>query len=182
MAVIVSMLRGVNVGGHNKIKMEALRQLYNSLGLTEAQSYIQSGNVVFKTNEKDLSRLASRIENAIEEGFGFRPDVILRTHQELNEVILKNPFPLQAATNPNKLLVNFLAGDPAADALEKLLAIRTDPDVMNLHGKELFIYFPNGMGNSKLPSGRINKVVGTPMTGRNWNSVLKLAEMALSLE
>ena len=89
MAVVVSMLRGVNVGGHNKIKMEALRQLSDSLGLKGAQSYIQSGNVVFKTKEKNLSRLASRIVNAIEQGFGFRPNVILRTHNELNEVIRK---------------------------------------------------------------------------------------------
>ncbi len=135
-----------------------------------------------KTNETNLPRIASKIENAIEQGFGFRPDVILRTSNELNDVIQRNPFAAQKDVDPSKLLVNFLASDPAPDVREKLLAIQTSPDVMYPIGRELFIYFANGMGNSKLPTARISKVVGTPMTGRNWTSVLKLAEMASPLE
>ncbi len=79
MAVIISMLRGVNVGGHNKMKMDALRALYESLKLRDAQTYVQSGNVIFRTDERDMARLAKRIEDGIERKFGFRPDVILRT-------------------------------------------------------------------------------------------------------
>jgi uncharacterized protein (DUF1697 family) len=81
MTVIISMLRGVNVGGHNKVKMDALRALYESMKLREAQTYVQSGNVIFRTDERDIARLAKRIEDGIERKLGFRPDVILRTQQ-----------------------------------------------------------------------------------------------------
>src|SRR5436853_7196568 len=85
MTVIISMLRGVNVGGHNKIKMDALRDLYESLKLRGAQTFIQSGNVVFSTSETDLGRLAERIGKGIERRFGFRPEVVVRTSSELKE-------------------------------------------------------------------------------------------------
>src|SRR5882762_1096236 len=91
MGVIISMLRGVNVGGHNKIKMEALRELYQSLKLRDAQTYVQSGNVIFRTDERDPTLLNKRIQNGIERKFGFRPDVILRMAAEMREVIARNP-------------------------------------------------------------------------------------------
>src|SRR5439155_2442145 len=92
MLVVISMLRGVNVGGHHLIKMDALRALYESLGLQDPQTYVQSGNVIFKTKEPDLARLAQQIENEIERRFSFRPGVILRTSSDLRDVIKKNPF------------------------------------------------------------------------------------------
>src|SRR5260370_37898439 len=102
MTVIISMLRGVNVGGHNKIKMEALRALYESLRLRDAQTYVQSGNVIFRTDERDVSRLAKRIEDGIERQFGFRPNVILRTAAEVEEVIARNPFAKRRGIWPSK--------------------------------------------------------------------------------
>src|ERR1700704_894959 len=92
MAVIISMLRGVNVGGHNMIKMDALRALYESLGLRDAQTYVQSGNVVFRTQGRDLALIWKKIENGIERTFGFRPSVIVRTDSEMRDVIARNPF------------------------------------------------------------------------------------------
>src|SRR5260370_41923960 len=92
MTVIISMLRGVNVGGHNKIKMEALRALYESLKLRGAQTYVQCGNVIFRTDERDMSRLTKRIEDGIERKFGFRPDVILRTASEMRDVVSRCAF------------------------------------------------------------------------------------------
>ena len=100
MTVVISMLRGVNVGGHNKIKMDALRDLYESLGLRDAQTYVQSGNVVFRTDAKDLAALAKRIEDAIERKFGFRPGVILRTTSDLRDVIARNPFAKRRESTP----------------------------------------------------------------------------------
>ena len=182
MAVIVSMLRGVNVGGHNKIKMEALRLLYESLGLRDAQSYVQSGNVVFRTKERDLSALAKRIENAIERGFGFRPTVILRTSSELRDVIARNPFATRRDIEPNKLLVTFLASDPGADARALALNNRTEPEELRLDGREAYIYFPNGMARPKLSWPAIERVLKTSGTGRNWNTVNKLLEIAEKLE
>lgn len=182
MAAIVSMLRAVNVGGHNKIKMDALRALYESLKLRDAQTYVQSGNVVFKTDERDLPRLTKKIENAIEQSFGFRPDVVLRTSSELREVMAKNPFAKRRDIEPGKLQVHFLAGDPGAEARANVLKIKADPEELHIYGRELYIYFLNGMGKSKLSWAAVNKALKTPGTARNWNTVTKLLEMAESLE
>ncbi len=111
MPVVVSMLRGVNVVGRNKIDMPALRALYQRLGLRNPQTYIQSGNVVFATEETDLKPLATRIESAIEKKFGFRPAVVLRTAAELRDAIARNPFASRAGILPNRLIVFFLAAD-----------------------------------------------------------------------
>src|SRR5690242_1602 len=92
MPVMISMLRGVNVGPHNRIKMDALREMYESLKLEDPRTYVQSGNVIFRTNEKDLVKLASKIQKAIEKTFGCCPAVVLRTRGELKKVIVANPF------------------------------------------------------------------------------------------
>src|ERR1700730_13456913 len=182
MTVVISMLRGVNVGGHNKIKMEALRALYESMKLREAQTYVQSGNVIFRTDERDIARLAERIEDEIERKFGFRPNVILRTAAEMREVIARNPFAKRRGIEPSKLLVSFLASDPGAEAREKILQIKCDPEELRIEGREVYIYFPNGIGRSKLPWARLDKMLKTPGTGRNWNSVTKMLAMAEKLE
>src|SRR5437762_13357712 len=105
MTVIISMLRGVNVGGHNNIKMDALRALYESLKLRAPQTYVQSGNVIFKTDERDIARLAKRIEDGIERKFGFRPDVVLRTAAEMKDVVARNPFAKRRGIEPGKLQI-----------------------------------------------------------------------------
>ena len=182
MTVMISMLRGVNVGGHNKIKMDALRALYEFLKLRDAQTYVQSGNVIFSTDERDISRLAKRIEDGIERKFGFRPNVILRTAAEMKDVIARNPFGKRRGIEPGKLLVSFLASDPGEEARKKLRQMKFDPEELWVEGREVYIYFPNGMGRSKLPWAGLNKMLKTPATGRNWNSVTKMLEMAEKLE
>jgi uncharacterized protein (DUF1697 family) len=182
MAVIISMLRGVNVGGHNKIKMDALRALYESLKLRDAQTYVQSGNVIFRTDERDMTRLARRIEDGIEKKFGFRPDVILRTTAEMRGVVAKNPFANRRGIEPGKLLVSFLASDPGEEGREKVRQMKCDPEELRIEGREVYIYFPNGMGRSKLPWAGLDKILKTPATGRNSNSVTKMLEMAEKLE
>src|SRR5690349_25011777 len=106
MTVAVSMLRGINVGGHKSIKMEALRAMYESLGLRDAQTYVQSGNVVFRTAARDPAPLAKRIESKIEQTFAFRPGVLIRTSSELREVIRRNPFAKRQGIEPCKLMVS----------------------------------------------------------------------------
>jgi len=182
MAVIISMLRGVNVGGHNKIKMEALRALYESLKLRDAQTYLQSGNVIFWTDERDLAGLAKRIEDGIERKFGFRPDVILRTAAEMKEVVARNPFAKRRGIEPGKLLASFLASDPGEEARENVRQMKCDPEELRIEGRELYIYFPNGMGRSKLSLAKLEKTLKTAGTGRNWNSVTKMLEMAEKME
>ena len=175
------MLRGVNLG-HRRVKMEALRALYKSLKLRDAQTYVQSGNVIFKTQEKDLVRLAKRIEGGIEKKFGFQSDVVVRTVVELRDVVARNPFAKRRGIEPGKLLVTFLAGDPGEEAREKVRGIKAEPDELRIDGLEAYIYFPNGMGRPTLSWATIPKILKVSGTGRNWNSVTKMLEMAESME
>ncbi len=162
--------------------MEDLRTLCASLKLQNAQTYVQSGNVVFRTRETDLPLLARRLEDAIERTFGFRSDVILRTGAELKDVIARNPFAGRNGIEPNKLLVTFLAGDPGDEARAKVRAIRTNAEELWIDGRELYIYYPDGMGRSRLTLTVIDRALKTSGTGRNWNSVTKLLELAEKLE
>ena len=182
MPAVICLLRGVNVGGHGKIKMDVLRALCESVGLESPQTYIQSGNVVFKTKERNLKQLARKLGDAIEGKAGFRPDIILRTAAELAETLAKNPFAKRRDLNPAKLLITFLAEEPSTAALKELAEIKTDPEEMKIKGHEVFIYFPDGMGRSKFPWPRVGKILGSTGTGRNWNTANKLLEMAKKLE
>ena len=181
MNVIICMLRGVNVGGHNQMKMDALRALCESVGLCDPETYVQSGNIIFRTEERNLVLLARRIENAIEKRFGFRPEVILRTSSDPRQVIARNPFAKRRGTDPSKLQVTFFAKDPDPDVRDEILRIKADPEELHIEGRELYIYFPNGMGRSKL-APVIGKTVKKSGTARNWNTVTKLLEMAQRLE
>ena len=182
MPVLISMLRGVNVGGHNKLKMEALRALCESLKFEDARTYVQSGNIVFQTKEKNSPVLAAKIQNAIESGFGFRPQVILRTVDELRQVIAASPFAGRRDLEPGKLLVTFLASAPDPEARAKLLGLKDHPEEIYVQGREMYIYFPNGAGKSKLPWSSLEKLLKTTGTARNWNSVTKILAMAEEME
>ena len=182
MAVIICMLRGVNLGAHNRIKMEALRALCESLKLRDAQTYVQSGNLLFRTGEKDAAKLQKRIADAIEKKFGFRCDVITRTTAELKEAIARNPFGKRRGIEPNKLLVTFLAEDPGQEAREKVRALHTDPEEVRIDGREMYIYYPNGMARPKVSGATLERILKVSGTGRNWNSVTKMLEMAEKME
>lgn len=176
--VVVSMLRGVNLGPHRRIKMDALRNLYESLGFKDPQTYVQSGNVLFKTSERSVASLVRRIEAGIEQAFGFHADVILRTATEMQSVIARNPFGSRSGIEPGKLLVTFLSGDPTPEARAKLAEIKCDPEELRIDGRELYVYYPNGMGRSKLSPAVIERALRISGTARNWNSVTKMLEMA----
>jgi len=182
MPVLISMLRGVNVGPHNRIKMDALRTVYESLKLEDVRTYVQSGNVIFRAKEKNLASLAKKIEKAIEGKFGFRCDVILRTTNELRKAIAASPFASRRDVEPGKLLITFLVADPGADAHSALLAFKAHAEEMHLKGRELYIYFPNGAGKSKLPWSSIAKLLKTTGTARNLNSTIKMLEIAEAIE
>ena len=182
MPVLISMLRAVNVGGHAKIKMDALRALYASLKFENPQTYLQSGNVIFKTSERNLDAISKRIQSAIEKKFKCSTDIILRTTDDFRTVVKKNPFAKRTGIEPGKLNVFFLAADPGNEARKALLDQRFAPEELHAIGRELYIYFPKGMGQSKLPFPRIYKLLQTPGTGRNWNSVTNMLEIAEQLE
>ena len=182
MPVFISMLRGVNLGAHNRIKMDALRALYRSLNLQDPRTYVQSGNVIFRTKEKNASRLSKQIQAAIERTFKCNSEVILRTPDEFRKVVASNPFSGRPEIEPGKLLVTFLSGEPPASAQQTLEVFKRHPEEIHLLGRELYIYFPNGAGRSKLPWASLAKQMKVQGTARNWNSVLKMLEIAEELE
>ena len=182
MPVLISMLRGVNVGPHNRIKMDALRALYESLKFEDPRTYVQSGNVIFRTKEKNSPALAKKIQQAIERTFKCSPQVILRTTDELKKAIDASPFAGRDNLEPGKILVTFLAAEPGPQARNTLLSLRSYPEEIHLKGRELFIYFPDGAGKSKLPWSRVEKLFQTTGTARNWNSVMNMLAIAQELE
>lgn len=182
MKVVISLLRGVNLGGHHKIKMSDLCELYGSLGHCDARSHINSGNVVFRTSEHDLAAVVKKLESAIEKKCGFHADVVVRTTTELRDVIRRNPFGKRKDIDPGKLLITFLPKKPAEDISEQIRSLKPDPEEMHLDGREIYTYFPDGVGRSKLFSGLSGKLLKNEGTSRNWNTVLKLLAIAEELE
>ena len=181
MPAIVALLRGVNVGGHNKIAMEELRTICSSLDLADPRTYVQSGNVVFGCPKSSLPKLAARIESAIEKRLGFHSAVVLRTTSDLRQIVARNPFAKRSGIEPGKLVVFFLAEPLDADARKRVLAINVGSEEIQPAERELYIYFPDGQGRSKLPPV-LDRTLKTTATARNWNTVLKLLEMAEELE
>jgi uncharacterized protein (DUF1697 family) len=177
MPVMIALLRGINLAGHHKIKMDELRALCKTLNLRDTQTYIQSGNVVFRTDEKDTVRLAKRIEDAIERKFGFRAGVVLRTSEEVKDLIARSPFGARKGLDPAKLTVTFLACDLAKETCDEVLGLKADAEEIKLGRRELYIYFPDGMGRSKL-TAVLDRTLKKAGTVRNWNTVMKLLEMA----
>lgn len=182
MPVLISMLRGVNLGPHNRIKMDTLRSLYESLGLEDSRTYVQSGNVIFRTKEKNLVSLAKKIQDAIEKKCECRPEVILRTTAEFRKAIAATPFADRPELEPGKILVTFLAAEPPKEAHANLVKFEEYPEELHLKGRELYIYFPNGAGKSKLPWSSVEKLFKVTGTARNWNSVTKMLAMAEEME
>jgi len=182
MPVLISMLRGVNLGSHNRIKMDALRALYESLKLQDPQTYVQSGNVIFRTKERNTSELARKIQSAIEKKLGCCPDVILRTTDEMRKAVAANPFPEKVKDEPGKVLVTFLAAEPPGEAAAKLAELKKYPEQLRVKGREMYIYFPNGAGKSKLPWSAVEKMLKVTGTARNWNSVQAMLAIAEEME
>jgi uncharacterized protein (DUF1697 family) len=170
-----ALLRGINVSGHNKLPMPALRALLEALGHEGVVTYIQSGNAVFRSAAKE-AKVVSDITDGIEQEFGFRVPVIVRTRAQLQKVVVENPF-LDAGADSSKLHVTFLAAKPSAAAIASLDPDRSPPDELTVRGREVFMLLPNGMGRTKLTIDYLEKRLETVATARNWNTVTKLLEL-----
>ena len=179
MPTVIALLRAVNLTRHNRMAMEDLRGVCGTIGLREVQTYIQSGNIVFTVTQKDVRDLPSRMAAAISERWGFRPEVILRTAAEMRSVVARNPFAGRPEVEPRKLLVGFLGSKPSNEARHKLLSVEA-PEQVRIDGRELYVYYPNGMARPRLSWAAIERILKTPATGRNWNTVVKLLAMAES--
>ncbi len=182
MPVLISLLRGINLAGRRKVKMEELRAIYAAQGFQDVQTYINSGNVIFKTGARDLLRLRQRLEDSIEEAFGFRSHVVLRTPADLRDVIARNPFAAKECLDPRRLAICFLAGELSTPTQRLLHTLDCKPEELHAHARELFIYYPNGMARPKLSLVAVEKIMKISGTSRNLNTVKKLLEMAEKLE
>ena len=175
MSTLIALLRGINVVGNNKLPMKELAALLTEMGLRDVQTYIQSGNVVFHTNAKNKTALAAKISAAIEAQHGFAPQVLLLDAEELREAMAGNPYP-EAESVPRTLHLFFLADAPQHPDLEALEALRTASERFMLAGKVFYLHAPEGFGRSGL-AANAERLLGVATTGRNWNTVCKLAEM-----
>jgi len=173
--VFVSMLRAVNVGGHSKIKMDELQAAYVALGLRNVRTLLQSGNVVFSSRLKDRAALAKRIMQEIERRFDLQIDVVIRTLDEIKKIVERGPA-LSPRADKSRLLVMFLAGVPDAQGAAALLKQHKGSEMIEVRGPEIYLYYPDGVGRSKLTTAFIENKVKTTGTARNWNTLTKLLE------
>lgn len=167
----IGLLRGVNVGGKNTVPMAQLRALVTSLGHSEVTTYIQSGNIVF-TSEKPVT--PKSLETAIATAVGVKIVVVLRTPAELKKIVKANPF---SKDDLSKVHVGFMAAKPPAAAVAQLDPEPFRPEEFVINGSELYLHLPNGMARSKLPA-YLDRRLKVPTTVRNWNTVMKLVELA----
>ncbi len=171
----IALFRGINVGGKNTLKMKDLVLLLEELGAASVRTYIQSGNVVFEY-PGDAEQLDQKISRAIQHHFGFAPQVLLLTLADLTAAMRNNPFP-EAEDNPKALHLGFLAHAPENPRLDDIERLKSPTEAFVLKGKVFYLYAPEGIGRSKLAAGS-ERLLGEPMTDRNWNTVRKLYDLA----
>lgn len=178
-ATHVALLRGINVGGKNRLAMGALVELFRALGCDEVRTYIQSGNVVFRATPERAASLADELIRGIEREHGLTVPVVLRTARELAGVLRANPFLDARGATPEEFLhVAFLAEAPGARALATLDPRRSPPDRFVVRGREIYFSCPNGMARTKLTNAYFDARLATTSTLRNWRTVRQLVELA----
>lgn len=174
MNTYISLLRGINVSGQKKIRMAELKSLYESLGLQNVQSYLQSGNVVFDSKEKNIDKIRESIEAQIESKYGFSVPVLVCTKGDFQRVIEEHPFAEEEAI---RVLVTFLYESPEKTKLQELNQYEDKVDKFTIGKQEIFLFCPGGYGRTKLSNNFFEKKLGLVATTRNWKSVNALYKM-----
>ena len=172
----VALLRGINVGGKNKLPMKDLVDVFVGAGCGDVRTYIQSGNVIFRTDPGTSAKLPGLITTQIEKRFGYQIPVVLRTTEQIGNVIVNNPF-LKAGVAEDELHVLFLADLPPARRVADLDPNRSPPDTFEVCGQEIYLRLPHGVAASKLTNPYFDSKLATTSTGRNWRTVTKLFAM-----
>jgi uncharacterized protein (DUF1697 family) len=178
MPAYVALLRGINVGGRNMIAMSDLRDLGATLGFTGVRTLLQSGNLIFECPRRTGAALERLLEAETEKRFGSTVDYFVRSGAELDALMAANPFPEAAERDASHLLVMFHKDAPNAGNVAALQAAIRGRETLRADGKHLYVVYPDGIGMSKLTSNLIEKTLGCRGTGRNWNTVRKLAALA----
>jgi uncharacterized protein (DUF1697 family) len=177
MTAYIALLRGINVGGHNLIAMADLRDHFEKLRFSNAKTLLQSGNVVFQFTRRTGAALERLLEAETKKRFAASVDYFVRTAEEWDTIVARNPFPDEAKSDPGHLIVQFLKDEAEANKVKALQAVIRGPEILRADGKHLYIVYPDGMGKSKLTNTVIERALGLRGTARNWNTVLKLAAL-----
>ena len=178
----VALLRGINLGGHKKVAMADLRQVVTSLGHADVATYIQSGNVVFSTDQSDTVALALALEGAIAQTLGVQSRVVVLSREELAQVARDNPYPDEP--NGRALHAIFLSGEPGPEVAQRVAAAQDEVagkgsrDTAQVIGRTIFLHTPDGYGRSDLAAALVKlgqrKTDTVTGTARNWATVAKL--------
>ncbi|MEH7501626.1 DUF1697 domain-containing protein [Neobacillus drentensis] len=174
MTIYIALLRGINVGKNNRIKMADLKSLLETMGLEKVKTYIQSGNVLFESKD-DATQLSQRLENEISKTFGFPVPVILRTAEEYEQIIRDCPFSFDSLMEGESIQLAFLANEPSQEKIEYLRSYESGPDECFIKGKEVYLFLRQSILDSKL-AAQLPKL-GVQATVRNWKTVIKLETM-----
>lgn len=178
MPTYITILRGINVSGHNIIPMKELKALMERLGFENIATYIQSGNIVFNSPEKNEDKLITKIHNAIKTKFGFDVPVIARTAKEFKAALNNNPFFKEKDIDTEKLHITFLASEPTKENTDKANTYNYEPDRFIISGREVYVYCPNGYGNTKINNTFFENKLKVTATTRNLKTVKELVKMA----
>ena len=170
----VSLLRGINVGGHNRISMPRLRETYERLGCCEVTTYVQSGNVIFASPD-DPAVISTRAELGLESEMGSRIHVLGRTHKDLSRIVAEDPYP---DAEPAQHHVVFLSGPARPDGIASIAAAALNGEALVARDGEIHLLLPNGLGPSRIPPALTERILGVVPTTRNWRTVRTLSELS----
>ncbi len=176
MTLYVALLRGINVGGHKKIKMADLKRMFEEMGFERVQTFIQSGNVLFLSKEK-ANKVRQQLEKQIEAVFGYEVTVVLRTIEEMERIVADCPYDASELKEGENIYFSLLAEEPAPDAKERLLACKSDVDDFHCTDTEVYIYARKSIRESIFSNNFLEAKVGVPATTRNWNTMNKLLDL-----
>jgi uncharacterized protein (DUF1697 family) len=178
-SIYIALLRGINVSGHKPVKMDQLRKAFEELAFEDVKTYVQSGNVVFKAPARGAANLTKKIEEKVVRQFGFSVSAVVKTAEDIANVIENNPLVKEEGIDPSKLHVTFLSSPPEATALKKLDSLSVAPDRFHCSREAIYLYCPNGYGKTKVSNNVLEKMLKVTATTRNWKTVNQLYEMSL---
>ncbi len=172
----VALLRGINVGGKTTLPMKELVAMLEGMGARGVKTYVQSGNAVFRSTAANRAQISEYLASEIKRHRGFEPHVFILGVDALERAIANNPFP-EAEADGSRLHLGFLGSVPESPELERLEALKKESERFRLIGSVFYLHAPEGIGRSKL-AARSERLLGVPMTDRNWKTVCKLRELA----
>jgi uncharacterized protein (DUF1697 family) len=182
MNIYIALLRGINVSGKNKISMVDLKNYLTELDFKNIATYIQSGNIVFKASESDLSVIAQGIKNKIAEKYGFDVPVMVKQPKDLQHIIENNPFLKDASNDVKSMHITFLGNRPTQEKINHLATYQYPSEQYVLENQDIYFYAPNGYGKAKMTNNFFENKLKVPATTRNWQTVNVLFEMVKKMK